>query len=148
MMRCLDKEVGIDVVERFIATGVDEAYVKRQAPRTVDFGADGNDVAHIRLKPRRDVALMVRRTCVRQVWISKVAQGDIKSCNRRSIKIKGLDNDRHVGAMIESLLKGVGKDERSILSERDINNHNKRLESSNIFLVLLNLAQPALAVYS
>ncbi len=124
MMRCLDKEVGKDVVERFVAAGVDETHVKRQAPRTVDIGADGNDMAHIRPKPSRDVALMVRRACVREVWISKVAQGDIKSCNRRSIKMKGLNNDRHFVAMLESLLKEVGKDERSIFSERDISNYN------------------------
>ena len=103
IMRCLDKEVGIDVVERFVAARVDEAYVKRQTLMTIDIGADGNDVAHIRPKPRRDVALIVCGACVRELWISKVAQGDIKSCNRRSIKMKRLDNDGHFVAMLESL---------------------------------------------
>jgi hypothetical protein len=52
MIRYLDKEVGIDIIERFIAARVDEAYMKRQAPRTIDIGADGNDIAYIRPKLR------------------------------------------------------------------------------------------------
>ena len=109
MMRCLDNEVGIDVAEWSVATGEDEVRVKHQTPRTVDIGAEGNRVADVSPKPRRDFALTVRKGGVGDVWAPKVAQGDVQSFDRRSAKMKGLDNDRHCVEMSDSWSRTSGE---------------------------------------